>query len=405
MNPLILLPNTIYILRSKRNQDLITNIEEYSVYYENILYPYKQEYDVKIDCPFGMNLGRCWRITNFDTCPKNFPLTLSVYLYGELLAKKSITVEITERRSKEMSLLCIGDSMTQAEEYELQAISKAENIKTLGTRHCKYVNHEGRGGLKLYSYRHIYANQGWFTSPFLFPENIPGKLYYGDISYWEDVRDNPNHYTNVGFKYAPIQEGMYCLKDKKLCLFENDSYKVVDENPVFNFDFKKYQERFNIETPDVVTFLFAANDLQTVAYEKTAEEIQKMLIYQQEMLDDIQKYVKTIVICLPICGADQYCWGKTMGCVGTVKQYEYNMKQYANALLEVYDNRESEGIYLCPMNAVCDPLAGFDTDHSPANLYSVLPVFHQANWVHPNISGYKQMGDALAGVLCKIKSI
>ncbi|MBR3942784.1 MAG: SGNH/GDSL hydrolase family protein [Clostridia bacterium] len=404
MNPMILLPDTLYILRDKTNQVVTTNVEEYSIYYKNILYPFDSNYDIKIDCDFGMNLDRCWRITDFSNCKKTFPLTLSVYLFGELLVKKSITIEIVERNNQELSLLCIGDSMTQAEEYEMQAVIKAEKIKTLGTRCSKLVHHEGRGGLKLYSYRHIYTHAGWFTSPFLFPENIPGELYYGDESMWESVQNEPNRYTSVGFTYKPIQDGMYTLRDGKLYLYKNDSYELVYEAPVFTFDFEKYMLRNQIETPDVVSFLFAANDLQVTPYEQTADEINTMLTYQEEMLENIQKYVKNIIICLPVCGADQYCWGTRMGCKGTVKQYEYNMKHYAKALLEKYDNRQSEGIYICPMSAVCDPDAGFNTDSSPANIYSVLPVHHQTNWVHPNVAGYKQMGDALAGVLCKVKN-
>ena len=242
MNLMIILPQTVYILRDKENQGIITNREEYSIYYENIIYPYSCEYDIKIDCDYGKNLGTLWRIDDFKSCPRRFPLSISVYLYGSLLAKKQIFVEISERSNKELSLMCIGDSMTQAEEYEMQAVIKSEHIRTLGTRRIKLVSHEGRGGLRLYDYLFGYENKGWFTSPFLFPEGVEAKKYYGDVSFWEGVKSSPNHYTNIGFEFEEIKNGMYCLKEGKLCVFENGSYTVKDNNPKFSFDFAKRQQ-------------------------------------------------------------------------------------------------------------------------------------------------------------------
>lgn len=403
MTPIILLPKNIYILRDRYGQDLVTNREEYSIYYKNIIHPYSPEYDIKIKCSFGMNIGRCYRLDSFDNCPESFPLTLCIYLYGEKLAEKTVTVHIETRTERPVSVMCIGDSMTQAETYIAQMADKTQNVKTLGTRKIGHVYHEGRGGLTLESYLFNYRNKGWFVSPFLFPKGIDAKEYYGDLSYMEDIRTNPNHYTTVGFTYEPIKDGMYTLKNGELYLYNSGEYTLIDHSPEFCFDFGKYMERFGIETPDIITLLFGANDLQITDYENTGTAIETMLKYADKMISEFRKYGIKIVINLPICGADQYCWGTRMGCNGTVKQYDYNIKMWGNALLEAYDGREQDGIYICPMLAVCDPEAGFPQAVSCANIYSEKTICHLDNWVHPNESGYKQMGDALAGVITKLK--
>ena len=63
---LIILPQKIYILRNKKYQDICIDKEEYSIYYQNIIYPYSEDYDIQIDCDYGKNLGNYWRISAFS---------------------------------------------------------------------------------------------------------------------------------------------------------------------------------------------------------------------------------------------------------------------------------------------------------------------------------------------------
>ncbi len=403
MKPLIILPQKISILRDKKKQDIIINREEFSIYYKNIIYPYSEDYDIKIKCDYGKNLGFCWRIDNFENISNEFLLTVCIYRYAELLCEKTVTVHIEERNKNELSLLCIGDSMTQTALYVRQAAEKAEYVKTLGSRKTSMVFHEGRGGWALSSYLENYKNHGGCVSPFMFPKGIDAEKYYGDLSVWEGLLTNPNAYSAQGFEYKAIEEGMYALKGEYLVKYIDGEFETVDIEPVFEFDFEKYLKRNNIEAPDVVTLLFGANDLQMTEYENTESEIQKMLIRIKQIIDSVKKCGARIVINLPVCGADQYCWGTQNGCMGTVKQYDYNMKMWSQALLDVYDGRENEGIYICPMLAVCDPAAGFPVTSDARNIYSEQRITHLNNWVHPNECGYKQMGDALAAVLTKIK--
>ncbi len=403
MKPMIILPETVHILREKTNQDIAPLREEYSIYYKNILFPYSEEYDVKIDCAYGKNLGTCWRLDSFGE-ENDFPLRIRIYLHAELLADKTVHIHLTERTEKRASLLCIGDSMTRGEEYVFQAAWKSENTDTVGTRSLRYARHEGRGGWRIQFYLERFYDGNGDVSPFLFPKAVAAKDYYGSYEFMQRLRETPNQYVTSGYQYTPIAEGMYTMKDGALCKFKNGEFTVVDENPEFEFNFEKYLEKNGFARPDIVTFLFGANELQTVAYEDTHTEIAAMMARYETIIESIKKDNTKIVINLPVCGADQYCWGTGCGCRGTVKQYDYNIKMLSKAIIEKYAGREDEGFYICPMLAVCDPYVGFADTVTVENQYTEHKSRHLANWVHPNSNvGYKQMGDALAGVVCRIK--
>ena len=110
------------------------------------------------------------------------------------------------------------------------------------------------------------------------------------------------------------------------------------------------------------------------------------------MIEAIHKYNHKIkiIINLPICGGDQYSWGTQLGCKSSAKQYEYCIKMACSAITDLFDRRRNENIFVCPMLAVCDTVNGFQSDYI------------KSNWVHPSEIGYKQMGDALAGVIADI---
>ena len=83
----------LYILRGRKNQTIKTNREEYTIYFENVIFPCLPEYDVQADCGYGRNLGHFWRIDDFPD-DSGFPLTIKVFdnFTGEPLCEKKTTV-------------------------------------------------------------------------------------------------------------------------------------------------------------------------------------------------------------------------------------------------------------------------------------------------------------------------
>ena len=99
LEPKIILPEKIFILKSRAGCDIIYDREEYSIYYKNIIHPYSEDYDIQIDCSYGKNLDNCWRLDSSDTDTDVFDLTVMVYNeYGELLAEKGCEVELLDKK-------------------------------------------------------------------------------------------------------------------------------------------------------------------------------------------------------------------------------------------------------------------------------------------------------------------
>ena len=407
---IILLPEKISILRDKKNQDLITNREEYSIYYKNIIYPYSEEYDIQIECRYGKNLGHCWRINEFNDDMNVFDFTIKIYKdFGELIAEKSCKIEIIEKKSYEkINLLCIGDSMTRSEIYIQHAVNKARNISTVGLRNIALsVNHEGRGGWTSYAYFERFEDNDWGVSPFLFPKGYEGEEYFGSEKLYnklsDDYSDSLHSYN--GMKAESIKDGMLCLREGSLYRYTAGEYVKEKENPEFEFSFKKYIERFGIEKPNIVSLLFGANEFQCCKYEDLENELKKFISTLNKMILSIKEYDENIkiIVNMPVCGGDQYSWGSRMGCTSSSKQYDYCIKMAGNAILKEFDERSSENIFVCPMIAVCDTVAGFSYQTVKSNIYSDRTETHCANWVHPSEVGYMQMGDALAAVINSIR--
>lgn len=59
INMEILLPKTIIILKHCHNMTMSEKCKGFSIFFENIIYPLKQEYDVIVDCKFR----KCYKST------------------------------------------------------------------------------------------------------------------------------------------------------------------------------------------------------------------------------------------------------------------------------------------------------------------------------------------------------
>ncbi len=406
----IILPEKISILRDRKKQDICVDKEELSIYYKNIIYPYKEEYDIQIDCLYGKNMGHCWRINEFSNDTDEFDFTIMVFKeFGQLIAKKSCRIQIIEKNEYDKChLLCIGDSMTRAEIYIQQAVNKARNVNTIGLRNIAMgVNHEGRGGWTSHDYLERYSDAGNGVSPFLFPIGYEAKEYFGDKAYWERVNssDYCTKYSYAGIAPQHIVDGMLCLDDGILYRYSNGQYVVENKNPKFEFSFGKYIERYNLAKPNIVSLLFGANEFQHCSYGNLNEEIEKYICSIREMVASIKEFDKDIkiIVNLPVCGGDQYSWGNALGCKGSAKQYNYCIKMASKVLIETFEKENDEGIFICPMLAVCDTDAGFPWDVMKSNIYSDKTEIRCTNWIHPSEVGYKQMGDALAAVIATIR--
>lgn len=406
----ILLPDTIYIKKLQRNQRFVPTIEEYNIYFRNIIQPFNQEWDIVVNCRYGKNLGHCWRITDFADDVDEFNFEIAIYdAYGEKLASKSSKIVMVDRNENlRTRVMFLGDSMTHNQSYVNHVCHTLNGIETVGTRsYDGVIQHEGRGGWSYQKYFNTWSVD-FGVSPFTFPKGISGADYYGNMEFIENaMKPDGEVYQYYGYDYSDIKDGQYFTRDKKLYKKTDDGDELITENPEFEFDFAKYIERFNLEKPDIVSVLLGANDLQICPYEESDKRIAEYIRYSQKLIDNIHQFDKNIkvVVNLPVLGAEQYAWGTCLGCEATEKMYRYNIMRASGELLKKFDNRQKENIFISPMIACIDVENGFPYTLDKANKYSETSVRKQSNWVHPSESGYAQMGDALAAVIEHIRSI
>ncbi len=405
----IILPSEIAVLKPEDKQDMVSDREEYNIYFENIIYPYSADLEVDVWCDYGRNLGNCWRIDSFDGVPKEFTLTILLYApFGRLISKKSTTVKVYDKKNKTpLTLHVIGDSMTRSEYYIEQAVKKNRPITTIGSRSIDLsVRHDGMGGWRCVDYFTRYHDEGAGVSQFLFPKGVYGEMYYGDKLFEERAQgEYIGYYGYRGFEKHELSEGMF-FYDDGLKKIENGSEVLVEANPEYEFSYEKYLKRGGFNTPDVVSILFGANELQNSTYDSMYDDISDYIKNLMQLVAEIKKVNADIkiIINLPPCGGDQYCWGLAKGCSATSKRYNFVVKTATEALLESFDNRQNEGIYISPMGMAVDPVYGIERLQFGANLHATDRITQQANWVHPNQSGYRQMGDVLGAVIQRIKN-
>ena len=410
--PEIILPSRIAILREQPRQDIKVKNEEFSLYYRNFITPLYPWYDVVIDCKYGKNLSNCWRITDYPEEIGEFPLAVKVYdADGELLSKKETVIELVDQKSTEpFKILCVGDSKTHHSIYVSHLQNRLYNVFTCGTRSFDgHVFFEGRGGWR---YRHYFEKHSLkenergattWVSPFLFPKGVEGKDYFGDMEFYEASQE-PNRSTCCfnGFRLQEIKDGQYYCKGGKL--YKHPEKTLVAENIEWEFSFKKYFERNDIQGVNAVSVLLGGNDLCPENYESVEMIVSEYVANAKRFVEEVKKADKNIavIINLPICSADQNGWANVGGCVSTTKMHSYSIRKGAKALIDAFDN--AEGVYLCPLLCSFDAENNFDKTTMRTNLYNdTLVQIHNDN-VHPNADGYRQIGDTLAAVVEKLRN-
>lgn len=409
MNVIIALPKDVYILRPAERQDVRIDFEQYNIYFKNIILPYRDEFDVRVECEFGSNHGEFWRIEKFPYDRDSFPLTLRVYNdLGEKIGEKSCTIHLNDKnKSQEFSLMAVGDSMTHSLIYVEHVVHKLKNIKTRGVRtYDDAIFVEGRGGWRYDEYFNSVTFKTGGASPFLFPKGVSGKDYFGDFDFEEIVKKSPDRHTYVcdGLPILELSDGMIYHKEGKLYKRENGNDTLFSESVEWEFSFAKYMERFNPGKIDAVSLLMGANDLGNATYEESDAIVSKYLDNTDRFVTEIHKYDPNIkvIINLPIVGTEQYSWGVKEGCgLQGEKLYKFKVIKAASGIIERFTDRKN--VYISSTLLNFDPEFGFDKESYRANIYTDKFVEKHADWVHPNRSGYMQMGDSLAAVIEAIR--
>lgn len=407
----ISLPKIIPILRCRERQDVRTDHEEYNLYFQNIIHPYRESYDVQILCEYGNNFGTFWRINSFPYHVSSFPLTVIVYDdEGSELARKSCTVELYEKdwnTDPFRVLVMAGDSYTHAQKYLEHVAMKMCGIQFDGTRSFNQViRHEGRGGFATFDY--MEKHQGPYGySPYLFPVGVKAEDYYGDITHETRALNDPLEapYELTGYQTQPLRDGMIYNRDNRLYYQDHGEEKLFDDDPQWEFSFSKYMRKHQLAKPDAISLKIGGNDFNLLHYDTMEQGIARLCNNIQAMIDSVRKYDAGIPIILHTASlytSDPYAFGLMFGCKSSVKERRFMVAKYLEQMLERWDD-PANGLYICPIHAVIDPINGFRREAFRTGRYYDTLEVHVAEGIHPTLGGYYQLGDALAASIQKIR--
>ncbi len=403
---LILLPRTVSILRDSEDSQLKKNIQEFNIYFKNIIHPFKEEWDIRTYSDYGMNLGNCWRLSNFPHDVDSFDFELVIYNeWGEKIASKKSVIELYDRKEtdKPFNVLFFGDSMTYDNKYIERIAHNLCNVNFLGSRNFYgHISFDARGGWAFKDYFEVYKER-FGVSPFLFPKGVDN--YIGDADFYDKVKSKHNlDYTFAGYERHEFIEGGIYGKDGKLYTYKNGEFELYIENPEWELSFAKYVKRHGLCDLNAVSVLMGANDIKG-DYDECREYISAYIANLEKFIDSIHDYDKNIkvIVNMPIISADQYSWGQQTGNSGTRKLYDFRIKLACEEILNKWDKGGKDNVWVGPMLLCIDHENGFSKQCVKANLHSEALEYHHSNWVHPNLAGYYQMGDAICGLIQKIR--
>ena len=320
------------------------------IFHDNLVLTEKPEnYRFEFDCPVGKPEPRAWLIDAGEDQVGTHRLRVSVHdRSGKEFAFAETRLYIARPdagKDRKVRLLIIGDSLTNASQYpnemaRLFALPGNPKVAFLGSHHPSSakpnVFHEGYGG--------------WTWAAFL-------------------TRWNPEAAAPVA---GPVKRATSPF------LFAAD-----DEEPVF--DLSSYlRETCDNQPPDVVTFLLGINDCFSAKPddpEAIDARITEVLANADRLVSEFRRAAPLAALAIGLTTPPN---ARESGFEANYKgrYHRWGWKRIQHRLVQRmighFANRETENIHLIATELVVDPIDGY-----PEN-----------NGVHPNSTGYAQIGAA-----------
>ena len=303
--------------------------KELSIYYDNVIdaRPYGLDFDV--NGGLGTQLETHWVGTPTDE--GTTPLSLGVYKDHKQLTKKDTNLVTKAITTKDLTALYFGDSTVNAGGITKRLLElyseETSNLTLLGTRGLDATNrYEGRGG--------------WGAATYRTPTEIYGS---GNPFY------NPTK-SDFDFNYYMSEQGYSGLDHFIIQLGINDVFGLTDDEGL--------QSKVN-------TIL---NDFDYI-------------------INDVKSYDPTIKIGVTVTfppNASQDAFGKAYGNGQTQWRYKRNNALWTQRIIDHYKDKESQGIYLVPIQHNLDTTTNI------------------GDGVHPIQAGYDQIGDSVYAYLKNI---
>jgi lysophospholipase L1-like esterase len=317
-----------------------------SVYYDNIVLTEKPEsYRFEVSCNIGKSEERRWTVTATDRDVGDHAMKVTVKDDKGLVLHQAQTVlHVAPRNAgadRTLRLLIIGDSLTAATAYP--------------TEIARLLGEPGNPSWKM-----LGTGQPATAKPGVAHEGYGGWKWIDFLSKFDP-------------KPPDVAAGPIARRSTSPFIFR-------DANGKGQFDLNRYfRESCDNQPPDVVTFLLGINDCFGAKPDDPDAKIKEVLDNAERLLAEFRKAAPKAVLAVGLTTApnsreeaffanykgNYHRWGW--------KRIQHRLVQ---RMIERFDKREKDAIHLVPAELNIDPIDGY-----PEN-----------NGVHPNATGYGQIG-------------
>ena len=339
---------------------------EANIYFENVIIAVNPaNYVFDVDCEKGMNQSERWTFTPTAEEAGSYALKLRVIDGNNaVIAEADTTIQVLPAgtgKDKAVTLMAIGDSLTHASIYTQTLLERCAEPDTpeltlVGSHAPKEDpknRHEGYGG--------------WTAERFA-------------TRYTGATRDKP--FSEWGSPF----------------LYKNG------ENPP-ELEFSRYcAENNGGAAPNFVTIFLGCNDVFGAKDDNLESTIDGIFQHMDVLIGMIHALDSTTRIGLiaPVPPApDQDSFGISYKNGQTRWQYLKNQHRLLERMNETYGGHEAEGLSLIPAYVNLDCHRNYPSGDVPANARTEVKVPRIYDSVHPNASGYQQIGDSIYGWLLR----
>ena len=396
---------------------------ETNIYFDNVLFSNLPNtlLDIDITCNKGRQYEKFWRIKPSAEDAETTVWKIDVRFDGKLIASKTSELVITNSKTasgKSIKVLCIGDSTTAGGQYvsivntDYQPLA-SPSMTFLGTKGLAPDNHEGRGGWKFVQY----AGDGGISSVKFNMKGVDeapgmGAVYSNNQSEFtvsEINLDGKNGYISArrtkGSSNPELKGKLIKVSGVGATSLAYSDISIVAGNPFWNsdtkrLDFKKYlkDHGYTLNADDLITVHLGINDVFNGVV--SSEKLESIKADFNKMIKEFRSVIPNINIALcltipPAISQDAFAISYANG--QSLNGYMNNYKQLLAFLINNYDTPEMRAskLYCIGFNHCIDRTNNFNKATMPANSRSKELIETWVNGVHPDKTGYYQMGDAL----------
>ena len=314
----------------------------------------------------------------------------------------------------------VGDSFTDINTQYKWIYDNVPNIEFVGLLKSKNtgLRHDGRTGRTLEWFCTVFKKNTTGSdagvSVFMHPVNNQYK-YYGTLNYWKYVKNSESFATIVdeigidsetGLRNNPnVNDLMYDGDNQTFIFWNGSSWENVSDETVgeFAFSYAKYLEVYGIHQPDIVCIQLGTNDYMGYKREDIDQKNYDFSNYLETMVSsihDVSSDIK-IIICVPPKGSmkEEYAQGDRY-------RANLNMMDCRTTIIDNFDGRESDNIYVVDSGASIDGYSDFGVIGEYSSDSDRYPSWSQGlvkDGTHVNQNGFEKIGQSIGACIQYIR--